>query len=81
MSAVIDGLSIRELADKHHVHRPRCDRRWRARSFRRGRDQGAFWAAAREALGDSTGTQVMVEVLLLHRHLKHVDVLAGSPPR
>jgi hypothetical protein len=30
-----------------------------------------------EALGDSTGTRVMVEVLMLDRHLKHVDVLAG----
>jgi len=37
----------------------------------------AFWAAARRALGDSTGTRVMVEVLLLHRRLAHVDVLAG----
>ncbi|MBV9923319.1 MAG: hypothetical protein JOY78_21075 [Pseudonocardia sp.] len=37
----------------------------------------AFWAAARRALGDSTGTRVLVEVLLLHRHLEHADVLAG----
>jgi transposase len=37
----------------------------------------ALWAAARKALGDSSGTRVMVEVLLLHRHLAHVDVLAG----
>lgn len=37
----------------------------------------AFWAAARKSLGDSTGTRVMVEVLLLHRHRAHVDVLAG----
>jgi hypothetical protein len=37
----------------------------------------AFWAAARRALGDSAGTQVLVEVLLLHRRLEHADVLAG----
>ena len=37
----------------------------------------AFWAAARKALGDSTGTRVLVEVLLQHRHLAHADVLAG----
>ena len=37
----------------------------------------AFWAAARKALGDSVGTRVLVEVLLLHRHLEHADVLAG----
>ena len=37
----------------------------------------AFWAAARKALGDSPGTRALVEVLLLHRHLGHADVLAG----
>jgi transposase len=37
----------------------------------------AFWAAARKALGDSPGTRALVEVLLLHRHLEHGDVLAG----
>jgi transposase len=37
----------------------------------------AFWAAARKALGDSAGTRVLVEVLLLHRHLEHADLLAG----
>jgi len=37
----------------------------------------AFWAAARKALGDSLGTRALVEVLLLHRHLGHADVLAG----
>jgi hypothetical protein len=37
----------------------------------------AFWAAARKALGDSAGTRVLVEVLLLHRHLEHADVLDG----
>jgi hypothetical protein len=37
----------------------------------------AFWAAARRAFGDAAGTRVLVEVLLLHRHLEHVDVLAG----
>jgi hypothetical protein len=37
----------------------------------------AFWAAARKGLGDGAGTRVLVEVLLLHRHLEHADVLAG----
>ena len=37
----------------------------------------AFWAAARKAHGDAAGTRVLVEVLLLHRHLDRVDVLAG----
>ena len=37
----------------------------------------AFWAAARKALGDGPGTRALVEVLLLHRHLGHGDVLAG----
>jgi transposase len=37
----------------------------------------AFWAAARKGLGDSAGTRALVEVLLLHRHLEHTDVLAG----
>jgi hypothetical protein len=37
----------------------------------------AFWAALRKALGDAAGTRVLVEVLLLHRHLEHDDVRAG----
>lgn len=37
----------------------------------------AFWALARRALGDAGGTRAMVEVLLLHRHLTHGDVVAG----
>jgi transposase len=37
----------------------------------------ALWAAARKALGDGPGTRVLVEVLLLHRHLDHGDVVAG----
>jgi hypothetical protein len=37
----------------------------------------AFWAGARKGLGDSAGTRVLIEVLLLHRHLEHADVLAG----
>ncbi|OHV61346.1 IS21 family transposase [Pseudofrankia sp. BMG5.36] len=37
----------------------------------------AFWAAARRAHGDSGGTRALVEVLLLHRHLSHPDVVAG----
>jgi len=37
----------------------------------------AFWAAARKAHGDSGGTRALVEVLLLHRHHRHADVVAG----
>jgi hypothetical protein len=37
----------------------------------------AFWAAARRQLGDATGTRALIEVLLLHRHMNHADVLAG----
>jgi hypothetical protein len=37
----------------------------------------AFWAAARKGLGDAAGTRALIEVLLLHRHLEHADVLAG----
>lgn len=37
----------------------------------------AFWAAARKAHGDSGGTKALVEVLLLHRHHQHGDVVAG----
>ncbi|PZR87116.1 MAG: IS21 family transposase [Candidatus Nephthysia bennettiae] len=37
----------------------------------------AFWAAARKHLGDSGGTRALVEVLLLHRHHAHADVVAG----
>jgi len=38
----------------------------------------AFWAAARKAGGDSAATRALIEVLLLHRHLAAVDVLAGT---
>jgi hypothetical protein len=41
----------------------------------------AFWAAACKAHGDGAGTRALVEVLLLHRHLDRVDVLAASPRR
>jgi len=37
----------------------------------------AFWAAARKAHGDSGGTRALVEVLLLHRHHRHANVVAG----
>ncbi len=37
----------------------------------------AFWALARKAHGDRAGTRAIVEVLLLHRHLAHADVVAG----
>ncbi|MHB8451851.1 MAG: IS21 family transposase [Mycobacteriales bacterium] len=37
----------------------------------------ALWAAARKQLGDRAGTRALIEVLLLHRHMDHADVLAG----
>jgi transposase len=37
----------------------------------------AFWAAARKTLGDREGTKALIDVLLLHRHLAHPDVVAG----
>ena len=37
----------------------------------------AFWVAARTAHGDGGGTRALVEVLLLHRHHAHADVVAG----
>jgi len=37
----------------------------------------AFWAAARAVHGDAGGTRALVEVLLLHRHMAHGDVVAG----
>lgn len=40
-------------------------------------EHDAWWAAARKAYGDAAGTRALVEVLLLHRHLDRVDVLAG----
>jgi hypothetical protein len=36
-----------------------------------------FWATARKAHGDSGGTRALIEVLLLHRHHPHADVVAG----
>ncbi|WP_040815793.1 IS21 family transposase [Nocardia concava] len=37
----------------------------------------AWWAAARKARGDAEGTRALIEVLLLHRHLRHDHVVAG----
>jgi hypothetical protein len=37
----------------------------------------AFWALCRGRLGDADGTRMLVEALLLHRHLPHADVIAG----
>ncbi|MDX2546864.1 Mu transposase domain-containing protein [Streptomyces sp. WI04-05B] len=37
----------------------------------------AFWAMAKQQLGESDGTAVLVRVLLLHRHQQHADVIAG----
>lgn len=37
----------------------------------------AFWAAARKVHGDAAGTRELIDVLLLHRHMRHADVSAG----
>ncbi|BDD82322.1 transposase [Tsukamurella pulmonis] len=37
----------------------------------------AWWAAARKAHGDQAGTRALIEVLLLHRHMRHEQVVAG----
>ncbi len=37
----------------------------------------AFWAAVRKTDGDAAGTRQLIEVLLLHRHMRSVDVVAG----
>jgi transposase len=37
----------------------------------------AFWTSARAKLGDADGTRALIEVLLLHRHMRHADVVAG----
>jgi len=37
----------------------------------------AWWGAARKAHGDAAGTRALIEVLLLHRHMPHEQVVAG----
>lgn len=37
----------------------------------------AWWAAVRKAHGDRDGTRALIEVLLLHRHLPHDQLVAG----
>src|SRR5690606_34989230 len=37
----------------------------------------SWWAAARRAHGERDGTRALIEVLLLHRHLPHEQVVAG----
>lgn len=37
----------------------------------------AFWAAARKAHGDAAGTRELIDILLLHRHLTNLQVVAG----
>lgn len=37
----------------------------------------AWWAAACKAHGDTDGTRALIETLLLHRHLRAADVIAG----
>ena len=63
---------------------PQARRLARATALDQARKAGTFtathealWAAARKAHGDAGGTRALIEVLLLHRHLPGVDVLAG----
>ncbi|HEY1715182.1 MAG TPA: IS21 family transposase [Solirubrobacteraceae bacterium] len=37
----------------------------------------AWWSAARKAHGDAAGTRALIEVLLLHRHMPHEQLVAG----
>jgi transposase len=37
----------------------------------------ALWSAARRASGEPAATRVLIEVLLLHRHMDAADVIAG----
>jgi transposase len=37
----------------------------------------ALWAAARRAAGEPAATRILIEVLLLHRHMAAADVIAG----
>ncbi|GAB0102739.1 IS21 family transposase [Nocardia sp. JMUB6875] len=37
----------------------------------------AWWAEARKSHGDGAGTRALIEVLLLHRHMRHEHVVAG----
>ncbi|MEX1908079.1 IS21 family transposase [Janibacter sp. Y6] len=37
----------------------------------------SWWAAACKAHGDAEGTRALIEVLMLHRHLPHDQVVAG----
>ncbi|WP_427925258.1 IS21 family transposase [Streptomyces sp. cg40] len=37
----------------------------------------AFWAMAKQQLGEDDGTTALVRVLLLHRHQQHADMIAG----
>ena len=37
----------------------------------------AFWSSAKRTLGETDGTKMLVNVLLLHRHAQHRDMVAG----
>lgn len=55
-----------------------------ATALERARAAGTFtttheasWSAACKAHGDTEGTRALIEVLVLHRHMRRADVLAG----
>jgi len=37
----------------------------------------AWWEAARKAHGDAEGTRALIQVLLLHRHMRREHIVAG----
>jgi hypothetical protein len=37
----------------------------------------AFWPTAKHALGETERTKALVQILVVHRHLQHRDVVAG----
>jgi hypothetical protein len=74
-AAKLVSAQFREASPEPCLAR-RCSRR-PARTTGSPRAHDAFWAAARRAHGDAGGTRALVEVLLLHRHLPHADVVTG----
>jgi hypothetical protein len=74
------GLSVRALAGKYGVHR-RLVREALTHAEPDPRKvperRSALWSAARRASGEPAATRVLVEVLLLHRHMDAADVVTG----
>ena len=71
------GLTDRKLAELAQLPADGEDTPPAGETVEAGRRRQAFWAAARHALGDAAGTRELIEVLLLHRHLRREEVMAG----